>query len=251
MDFNEVYKQVSKVLLDPAFLRRLLQILEKERRIKEAAKKRFHQSWNLNDLQSFGMLKLDAEIINQDRALYSTFNEFVVTKLPQPPVITADDLQEIAFSQLGGITEETKAVQLQRFVYHALLKIQQFQSGKCEIVLGKWTRAGLENDDDYSDGPLWEGITPGRQIPLCNGFVLDVEIINEPWSFEVNAYGFIEGTCTASAAQRLTQQIKPGIESLMRTLKLSATSQDMESARNSTLGMMKAFIDDPNSIDLI
>lgn len=249
MDLNEAYRQILAALLDPEFQGRLIETLKKERRLKHAEQSRHSEiDGAFGDLDSFGVLQQDAEIIDRERALYSMFEEWAVRRMPQPAVISADDLQDIAFAQIGGMSEADEAYRLRRFLYHTLLKVSPYHQGRPEIDLGDWTRAGLESEEDYEDGPLWGDAPEAGPIELPNGFVLDIDIEDDPYHCQVRAKGLLRGVCTTAAAQRLTNQIRPAVESLMRSLKIAMTHSEMETARNSARGILSES--DPNDIDV-
>jgi hypothetical protein len=227
MDLNQACQQVYDTLTTPEFERRLLQILAKERSLVQnrARRDRGQKEWSVNNLDSVQLLEVDQEIIDEKRALYSHFEEYAVAKMPQPAIISADDLQEVALSQLGGITEETAKVQLQRLIDHVLLKINEFERSKNAIDFSDW--AGFESEDEYEDGPLWDDTDSA--IQLANGFVLSVWIERNGLC-KVNAYGVIHGVSTAMAAQRITESVGPRIASAVRSLKLAATKTELETA---------------------
>jgi hypothetical protein len=227
MDLKQACQQVYDALTTPEFERRLLQILAKERSLVQNRARRVHgqKEWSVNNLDSIQLLEVDQEIIDDKRALYSHFEKYAVAKMLQPAVISADDLQEIALSQLGGITEGTAKVQLQRLIDHVLLKINEFAQSKNTIDFGDW--AGFESEDEYEDGPIWDDL--GSAIQLANGFVLSVWIERNGLC-KVNAYGVIHGVSTAMAAQRIAESVGPRIASAVRSLKLAVTKTELQTA---------------------
>jgi hypothetical protein len=129
------------------------------------------------------------------------------------------------------MTDGTKDRQLQRFVHHVLLKVDENHSCKTEINFGDWTKAGMHEGVDYSE-PLWDD--PDEYIQLANGFYVFVTLEQGNMS-EVRAKGFIGGVATASAAQQLTKRTGPQIEALIRSLKIASTDAELELARQSHL----------------
>jgi hypothetical protein len=217
MDLEEAYQQIVTALRNPEFLRRLVQILEKERRVKQAKEKRDDDDWNINDLAAFELIKLDAEIIDSQRALYSTFEDHVKT-LPQPPVISADDLQEVALAQLSGMTDDTVATKLQQFIHHILLRVDEVEATEQQMDFGDWLSAGRDNGHLDKLSSLLD--IPLDRISLANGFELDLRT-NTETSLCVRAKGYVRGVSTRLAARRVAEQIRPSVESLIRSLKFT------------------------------
>jgi hypothetical protein len=117
------------------------------------------------------MLETDKEIIVERRLLYPHFEQFVATQLPQPPLISADDLQEVALAHLGGVAVEDASSHYDRFVEFTLQRIEEFNQGPT-LNFGEWAPVGIDTKICY--GADAEGI---GELP--NGFVLRVDFDRE------------------------------------------------------------------------
>jgi hypothetical protein len=243
MDLIDACEQVRTVLNAPEFLRGLWNIIEKERRLRHVRELRSGGNWNLRNLSRIELLEDDKQIIESDRALYRYFQDFAIAKLPKPAIISADDLQYVAFTTLGGMSAQTADSQFQNFIDHVVMRLEEDERGD-QFNLGSWALVGYETEADY-DREISSAESNGL-APLPNGYQLlaDFEESNKRNLVRtVKVSGQFTGTCSELAIQRLTENIRPLIESLVLSMQLSVTEIEMAPAKEPWKAIMEMIED--------
>ncbi len=224
MVLHEARDQVRKVLEDPGFRNNLLQRLEFGRR-HGASTRGEPKDWTAAGLELVDLLDIDQAAMSDERNLYCYFRNAAIAELPQPAVISADDLQDSAVPHLGGMKEENSRELLDRFTAFVLLMIKEVASGpKLDFGDWTWTESDSERPSDGEDFDLFD---------LPNGFQLWVDFRTCPSSYvcpaggDVGVVAFFTGTCTQSAIDNLTGNIGPLLTSFVRCLGRSAAATEI------------------------
>ena len=238
-----VVSQLREVLMDTRLGRGLYERLSHER---DQGTPEAQASYA--DASLYDHLVRDRRIIVSEKRLGDLFDKHVFPRLPRPPAITHTDLEEVAFSQLGGVAlGETFNAAYGRFVEHLLLRIPEEMEPVGDVDLGHWRKHGDAEDEgghtedesghtedegghaeeeewlwSPSDGPFWFqvafGKPPGMQT-LIGARGLDA-LLAEPLA--TKGHGTLFGHASRQAMEEARREFCRLIPSVIRSIKLIA-----------------------------
>lgn len=221
MDLFAARDQVRRVLNSDEFRTPLVQIMRKERTLLANKKRETNVEFDPKKLFMVELIEFDRKVILERRSLDSHFSRIVHTRLPQPPLISVDDLQQAALFVLAGDSSDYSDQVLSRFTEVALVQIEEYIIGE-EFDLGRWSNIeALAKDTAPEDMELAQ---------LENEFELHIESDGRSTP---SVTGSFRGACSSSAMKHLTSSLAPIFQSLVKILRLSATSAEMSAVNAS------------------
>lgn len=112
----------------------------------------------------------DYMLIVQEHSLRSVFEKNVLDRLPRPHAITTEDLEEVAFQQLAGVTEESFSTAALRYLHLVLFSLQDRESDT-PYSLDHWcTDDYLETDcgQPPATATIWRtSLSEGFELRRC------------------------------------------------------------------------------------
>jgi len=192
-------------------------------------------------------LATDKEIFINGHRTRDVFETHVISKLARPHLITAQDINAIAFAQLSGI-DNPDAVSLDRFCGHVAtlldLSSDAETCGDRKFSLGHWT---LDDSATYEDlhGCIWE---------FKNGLRLHLEMETVVLESLVNVNAYFIGKATESAMSLLEDEFGRVATSISKTVRLLASDALRQATILERLGIheppVSALIDNREFIGL-
>jgi len=169
-----------------------------------------------------------------DADLRRVFEQQVIKLLSRPAAITADELTAIAIQQLAGLPLEAaengdEALQREvlvgktRFLAFVKASFPEVGVESSQFVdpfdLGHW----LRDEEEAESCPLnvnefWKSNSPPTFLHLC--------IDARPYYGGYHATAVVEGNCTNDAMEAIASELRPVLESIARTVRLSGTKGD-------------------------